>query len=53
MTSPISWPLVVWHNYSNPITTCLTSTYPYVFAGQKDGHIWIYTVHNELVRVRV
>ncbi|KAG2219959.1 hypothetical protein INT45_002173 [Circinella minor] len=50
MTSPISWPLVVWHNYSNPITTCLTSNYPYIFAGQKDGHIWIYTLHNELIR---
>ncbi|KAI8142674.1 hypothetical protein BJV82DRAFT_613847 [Fennellomyces sp. T-0311] len=50
MTSAIAWPLVVWHNFSNPITTCLTSSYPNVFAGQKDGHIWIYTLHNDRVR---
>lgn len=44
MASSVSLPLVVWHNFTNPNTTCITSSYPNVYAGQKDGHIWVYTV---------
>ncbi|KAI7885769.1 WD40 repeat-like protein [Lichtheimia hyalospora FSU 10163] len=46
MATTISWPLVVWHNFSNPTTTCVTCSYPNVYAGQRDGHIWVYTMHN-------
>jgi hypothetical protein len=44
MASSVSLPLVVWHNFSNPNTTCITTSYPNVYAGQKDGHIWVYTL---------
>jgi hypothetical protein len=44
MASSVSLPLVVWHNFSNPNTTCITCSYPNVYAGQKDGHIWVYTL---------
>ncbi|ORY97433.1 hypothetical protein BCR43DRAFT_239059 [Syncephalastrum racemosum] len=44
MSSSISLPLVVWHNFVNPHTTCLVSHYPYVYAGQKDGQIWAYAI---------
>ncbi|KAG2228566.1 hypothetical protein INT48_008735 [Thamnidium elegans] len=47
MASSVSLPLAVWHNFTNPNTTCLTSSYPNVYAGQKDGHIWVYTVSDQ------
>ncbi|ORZ11171.1 hypothetical protein BCR42DRAFT_421704 [Absidia repens] len=37
-------PLVSWHHYTNPTTTTLVYRHPYVYAGQKDGHIWVYTL---------
>ncbi|KAL0073472.1 WD40-repeat-containing domain protein [Phycomyces blakesleeanus] len=43
MASSVSLPLVVWHGFSNPNTTCLISSYPNVYAGQKDGTILVYT----------
>ncbi|GAN10288.1 conserved hypothetical protein [Mucor ambiguus] len=47
MASSVSLPLVVWHNFSNPNTTCITTSYPHVYAGQKDGHIWVYALSQE------
>ncbi|KAI7871474.1 hypothetical protein BDF14DRAFT_1761428 [Spinellus fusiger] len=44
MASSVPLPLVVWHGFSNPDTTCLISSYPYVYEGQKDGTIWVYTL---------
>ncbi|CAO3619841.1 unnamed protein product [Cunninghamella blakesleeana] len=45
MTTPSLYlPLVSWHKYSNPNTTTLLYHYPHVYAGQKDGHIWVYTL---------
>lgn len=47
MASSVTLPLVVWHNFSNPNTTCITTSYPNVYAGQKDGHIWVYTLSEQ------
>ncbi|KAL7310276.1 hypothetical protein PS15m_009794 [Mucor circinelloides] len=47
MASSVSLPLVVWHNFSNPNTTCIATSYPNVYAGQKDGHIWVYTLSQQ------
>lgn len=47
MASSVSLPLVVWHNFSNPNITCITTSYPNVYAGQKDGHIWVYTLSEQ------
>ncbi|KAI9307901.1 hypothetical protein BJ944DRAFT_261192 [Cunninghamella echinulata] len=45
MTTPSLYlPLVSWHKYSNPNTTTLLYHYPHVYAGQKDGHIWVYSL---------
>ncbi|KAI8388612.1 WD40-repeat-containing domain protein [Radiomyces spectabilis] len=42
MASSISLPFVIWHNFTNPNTTSLACNPPHVYAGQKDGHIWVY-----------
>jgi hypothetical protein len=54
MASSVSLPLVVWQNFINPNTTCVASSYPNVYAGQKDGHIWVYTLSkdNSTLQVR-
>jgi hypothetical protein len=41
-------PLVNWHHYTHSTTTTtLLHSHPYVFAGQQDGHIWVYTCDKE------
>ncbi|KAI8342820.1 hypothetical protein BC941DRAFT_149047 [Chlamydoabsidia padenii] len=41
-------PLVNWHHYTHPTTTTtLLYSHPYVYAGQQDGHIWVYTIDKE------
>ncbi|KAI8637841.1 hypothetical protein BD408DRAFT_374442 [Parasitella parasitica] len=47
MASSVSLPLVVWHSFANPSATCITTSYPNVYAGQKDGHIWVYTLSEQ------
>ncbi|ORX52846.1 WD40 repeat-like protein [Hesseltinella vesiculosa] len=38
-------PLVAWHQYINhEKVTCLTFRYPFVYIGQSNGHIWVYTL---------
>ncbi|KAI8970454.1 hypothetical protein BDF20DRAFT_891371 [Mycotypha africana] len=44
MASSVSLPLVVWHNFSNPNITCITSSSSQIYAGHKDGHIWVYSI---------
>lgn len=53
MSSSISLPLVVWHNFVNPHTTCLVAHYPYVYAGQKDGQIWAYAITDNNLSLQV
>ncbi|KAI9472284.1 MAG: hypothetical protein EXX96DRAFT_351331 [Benjaminiella poitrasii] len=47
MASSVSLPLVFWHNFSNPNITCITTSYHHIYAGQKDGHIWVYTLSKD------
>ncbi|KAG1451182.1 hypothetical protein G6F56_008152 [Rhizopus delemar] len=46
MASSVSLPLVVWHGLSNPDITCTTYSHSTIYAGQKDGHIWVYNLKN-------
>jgi hypothetical protein len=47
-------PLVNWHHYTHPTTTTtLLYSHPYVFAGQQDGHIWVYTCDKEKRSLKV
>lgn len=53
MTTPSLYlPLVSWHKFSNPNTTTLLYHYPHVYAGQKDGHIWVYTLQGMNLKVK-
>ncbi|KAI8080052.1 uncharacterized protein BX664DRAFT_286560 [Halteromyces radiatus] len=47
-------PLVSWHQYTNVNTTTTTLLYhhAHVYAGQKDGHIWVYTLDKQTSSLR-
>lgn len=51
MTSSVSLPLVVWHGFSNPNITCIAYSHPNIYAGQRDGHIWVYTIKDNSLQV--
>ncbi|KAI9258285.1 WD40-repeat-containing domain protein [Sporodiniella umbellata] len=44
MTSPISLPLVTWQSFCNPTVTCTVYSNSTLYTGQKDGHIWAYSL---------
>ncbi|ORE01228.1 hypothetical protein BCV72DRAFT_81964 [Rhizopus microsporus var. microsporus] len=53
MTSSVSLPLVVWHGFSNPNITCIAYSHPNIYAGQRDGHIWVYTIKDNSLQYKL